>query len=260
MTDQTDAVEIVPFELLTQKEQWSHLQRFHLELWGSLPKASKTPKAEMEDWHRKAHLEGRNQRQEHTHTAIVKKDDGTSPSAKEMMRGGILNASQRKALKDLVENDFLALKAEINQFADDMAKQKRDEINAEWASKGADKTDFYARGRELMAEYRNGVDKLIMDARSKGVELTMPSFYGREIEAKVPGLQQAIKLAELDVESDRRRALNSLERARLTAQRKVLMTGVNEDALQILETIPNAKQLMIQAATERVNPQAVTAQ
>lgn len=260
MTDQTqEPLDIVPFQMLTQKEQWDHLQRFHTKMYYELSKASKTPKAEMEEWHAKVHLAGTNMRHPHTHTAAVPQKGQKSTELAPMDLTKPLGASQRKALKDLVENDFSALRAEINQFADDMARQKREEIQADYAARGADQTDFLARGRKLMNDYRVGCDQLTLEASRAGVELKMPGIYTRDIETKVNGLNTAIKLAEAEVDAERKRALNSLERARLTAQRKVLMSGVNEEALAILDTIPNARDLMVQAAQERANlPQAVT--
>lgn len=259
MTTEEEPFDIVPFDLLKQTEQVTHLRRWHTNLWRA-GIDTKTSKAVMAEWHTKSHLAGENTSKPHTHTAVAPRGDASAEelSAMDLMKP--LNASQRKALKDLVENDFLALKAEINQFADDMAAQRRTEINKEWAAKGADKTTFYAKGQELMAAYRNGADKLVMEARTAGVEFTMPAIGTREMEAKVPGLQTALKAAEAEVDVDRRRALNTLERARLTAQRKVLMTGVTEEALAILDTIPNAHALMVEAAAQRAGTQpSVTA-
>lgn len=254
MSDTTEPIDLAPFDLFTQKEQVAHLQRWHNNLWRA-GLDSKSTKATMEKWHTDAHLQGENVLRPHTHTSVAPKSDDDPADIGPMDLTKPLNASQRKALKDLVENDFLALKAEINQFADDMAAQRRQEINADYAARGADQTTFFTKGRALMQQYRVGCDALVLEARQAGVELKMPDIYSREIEAKTSGLQTSLRAAEADVDADRKRALNTLERARLTAQRKVLMSGVNQEALSILETIPNARSLMIEAASMRSNPE-----
>ena len=247
-----EPIDIAPFELLKQTEMHDHLRRHHTNLWRA-GIDSKATKAKMTEWHSESHLQGENIAKPHTHTAVGPASPQLDGEPLDLSKP--LNASQRKALKDLVENDFLALKAEINQFADDMAAQRRQEIHADYAARGADSTEFLARGRQLMMDYRNGVDKLVIAARTAGVELTMPDIGTRTMETKVAGLHEALRKAEAEVDADRRRALNTLERARLTAQRKVLMSGVNEEALALLETIPDARTLMITAAAERENPQ-----
>lgn len=257
MADDTTPVDIAPFDLLSQKEQHAHLSRFHTNLWrASL--TTKTSKADMQRIHDEAHL-GQSQvgtKEPHTHTAV--------PQGKadvDLTKGGILNSTQRKALKDLVDNDFLALKAEINQFANDMAQQAREKVRAEWAKKGANKEAFMGRASDLIRKYRDDADRLILEARTKGVELKIPSVdrYSSGIDASVAGLKEAIDAAVAVVEADRKRALTTLERQRLTAQRTVLMSGVNQDALAILDTIPDAKTLMVEAARERTNMQGITA-
>jgi len=252
-----EPIDLLPFDQMTQKEEWEHIQRYHgytVHYRYSLD--SKSRKADLQSAHEKMHLKGEvTPGREHTHTAVAPREDATPEELAALELGKPLNASQRKSLKDIVENDFLALKAEIVQFAGDIAKTRRDDIDKDFAKKGADQQAFEKKGRDLLMKYRNERDKLILDARAKGVELSLPQLKYGEVEAKMPGRLQAIAAAEADVEADKRRALNALERARLTAQRKVLMTGVTEESLKILDTIPSAKTLMLEAAAERSNPQ-----
>jgi len=124
----------------------------------------------------------------------------------------------------------------------------------------ADADLFKDRALAIIQDCRSAIDTLVIEARGKGVELSVQEHYsGRTTEAKVAGLQAAIKAAEAEVEADRKRALNTLERARLTAQRKVLMSGVSEEALTILDTIPNARTLMVEAAQQRIQPMGIDA-
>lgn len=247
-----EAVEVAPFDLHNQKEQWRHLQTLHNVPWGRL--TSKSRKAEFEKWHDEQHLHGSAIRVEHAHTAVA----GAAATDADSLDFDVtqpLNTSQRRALKELVDNDFLALKAEIVQFADDMARQRREELKAEYKAKGADASSFVERANALASAYRSDCDALVIEARRAGVELsTFKLDNYHHVESKVAGLTEALKAADDEVNTDRKRALNTLERARLTAQRKVLMSGVNTEALAILDTIPDARSLMLQAAAQRTAP------
>lgn len=251
-------VDIAPFDLLTQKEMHAHLTTHHVKPYEI---NTKTSKADMEVIHQQMHsgqIHPRyvQMRTAHTHTAVPQ----GKPTV-DITKGGLLGSTQRKALKDLVDNDFLALKAEINQFANDMAQQAREKVRAEWAKKGANKETYTEKANALIRKYRDDADRLVLEARSKGVDLKVPSVdrYSSGIEASVSGLKEAIDAAVQVVEADRKRALTTLERQRLTAQRTVLMAGVNQEALAILDTIPDAKTLMVEAAKQRTDMQGITA-
>lgn len=258
MTDNIEteeAIDLAPFELLTHDQQWAHLRKFHRVPHYRLN--TKSRKGEYEAWHYNAHLKGEGIREDHTHGAYVPKGDQPRTDMEPLDPSRPLNASQRKALKDLVDNDFLALRSEIQQFATDMARQRRDELRTEWADRGADPASFITRAEALAQEYRVAADALRLEARRSGIDLDMPTLYQDKIKARTDGLAEAIREAEQEIKADQVRALNTLERARLTAQRKVLMSGVDQEALSILETIPTAHDLMIQAAAER-GPREVT--
>lgn len=258
MTDSTEteaSIDLAPFELLTHKQQWAHLRDFHRVPYYKLN--TKSRKGEYEAWHHNSHLRGENVREDHTHAAFAPKGDDPRTDIEPLDTSRPLNASQRKALKDLVDNDFQALKSEIQQFATDMARQRRDELRAEWAERGADPSSFIERAEALAQEYRVAADALRLEARQAGIDLDMPTLYQDKIKARTDGLVEAIREAEQEIKADQVRALNTLERARLTAQRKVLMSGVDQEALSILETIPTAHDLMVQAAAER-GPREVT--
>lgn len=256
-------IDLAPFELLSQKEQWRHLNGYH-EYPMRRHLDSKSRKSAYEDAHSMSHLQDASIRRPHTHTAVAAASEAPEDPTSGKDLDGVdlskpLNVTQRRALRDLVENDFLAMKAEINQMADDMAKQRRDELTREWAARGADADQFERRGAELMETYRTAGAALIAEAQAAGVELAMPRIKDSypSLEAKVTGLHEALREVEQEVEADRRRALNTLERQRLTAQRKVLLTGVTQEALNILDTIPTASQLMLEAAAQRTERTAV---
>jgi hypothetical protein len=258
-------LDLAPFDMLTQKEQWAHLSQYHKTWQLSHGLNSKSRKDDMERAHRRSHMNDVGMGSAHTHTAVaaLNQPPGDDVSGSDLTGSDLsrpLNTTQRRALKDLVENDFLTMRAEIEQMAADMAQQRRVELTREWAERGADADAFERRGAELMTTYRKDAAALIAEARIAGVDLSMPNIKDSypSLEAKVTGLNETIRAAENEVDADRRRALNTLERQRLTAQRKVLLTGVTEEALAVLDTIPTAQALMLEAAAQRVERAAVT--
>lgn len=196
-------------------------------------------------------------RRSHTHTAVEPPAHSTEVAPLDPAKP--MNATQQRRLEKLVDNDFQALRAEINQMADDLAKAKRYELTKEWNDRGSNADAFVTQAQTLIREHRSVIDALVIEARSKGVELEVPESYRQQdIKAKVAGLKDAIKAAEADIEADRSRALNHLERARLTAQKKVLLAGITEEGFKLLEEIPDARTLLIQAQQERA-PQELSA-
>lgn len=259
MTDK-DAVDqpldVAPFDLLSQKNQWEHVNRFHntWEMRGQLN--SKSRKDAMETAHSRSHLEDVGVRKHHTHTAVEPAAQSTEVAPLDPSKP--MSATQQRRLEKLVDNDFQALQAEIDQMAADLAKEKRHELTKEWNDRGSNADAYVTRAQTLVREHRSAVEALVIDARSKGVELTVPEEYrSQEIKAKVAGLKDAISTAERDIEADRRRALNYLERARLTAQKKVLIAGITEEGFALLQEIPDARTLLMRAQQERMPQELV---
>lgn len=262
MTTTTEVpVDIAPLEMMTQKEQWAHLRDHHMNMpWGL---GSRSKKPDFEQWHTKAHSSDQKDeskpdyfRTSHTHTAgpstsLVVHDGDGKGQVKLPTFDKPLQAGQRKALKELVENDFAVLRAEIHQFADDEANRLRAEVRKEWAKKGADAPKFTKQAQDLLAKFHQDRQALIAKALAAGVEVEIPKTYDREVSTKVAGLDDAIRQSVAGVEADRKRALNALERSRLSAQRAVLMSGVTTEGLALLETIPTAQALMLEAGRQR---------
>ena len=67
----------------------------------------------------------------------------------------------------------------------------------------------------------------------------------------VEGRKQALDAAEKENKEYTERALLTLEAQRLAAQRKVLVSRVSAQAATILNEIPSAKELMVEAAAKQ---------
>jgi hypothetical protein len=193
-----------------------------------------------------------------------------------------LTAAEGKVLSELVNNDFAGLKAEMRAFAADNLSAKRAEINAEWDEKEAAIPDFAkdatetlrrnnaewsalkAKHDEAMAKMRikheDALKEITDKAKAKGVTLNETQVNVTEevngvnrtvtrtvYKANVEGRTEALKAAEVENSGFLSRAEMTLERQRLDAQRRVLVSRVNPEAARILDSIPNAKSMMIEA-------------
>lgn len=251
-------LEALPFEDMSKTEQIAHIREYH-----GRRTESRDTKAQIQWRHDNLHAsddQGSNPSRliAHQHVALVVaspvgvRRDLTAPLDKP------LNASERKALKDLVDNDFAALKQEIRRFASDATTAKRNEVMADWEAKGARKQEFLNRANDLRRTYAENVITLKAEADAAGIELTRLEGGGYTPQVTVKGLEEALRLVSNEIASEMDRALMTLERQRLTAQRQVLLAGITAEALNLLGEIPTAAQLMTEAALDRAN-KAVTA-
>lgn len=191
---------------------------------------------------------------DHVHVALPVSDEvlaaaASLTSGRDNTPIASLNASERKALKDVVDNDFSMLRSEMRAMGADMKAQRRREVEAEWAERRKAVKDFEAKARRAVDKAVKALRDLQTDATSAGVNLTVPSIHTDYIKAEAKGYEQAIRDADAEVDRELNRAELTLERQRLTAQRQVLLTGVSgEVAQQVLGSIPDAKTLMVEAA------------
>lgn len=166
-----------------------------------------------------------------------------------------LSVQERKVLKELVDNDFNALKAEMRQFAADALASAKAEIGSEWAS-AANKLSGYV-GKMVALTRKQQEEVAAMQAKHEDQRRALRDQASAEgivfadrhgtTDAVVQGKADAIKQAEANNAAMLERALMTLERQRLTAQRQVLVSGVSKEAASILDTIPDAKTLMVDA-------------
>ena len=259
-------VDVVPFTLMKRDPQSDHLHRMHgVSNWDV---NSKTTKARMEVVHNMHHAgEGRQSRSRqvpHTHSPIVSPVEVApkSPLSQEeqdglkqrLLEGKTLNTTERRALEKLVDNDFAALKTEVAQMGADLLAQRLAALKTEWAEKTDKIADYVRKVEATWREAQRQTSDLRALAAEDGVTLTVPEYsrYGKS-EGTVAGFATAEREIKQEVDADLKRAFNTLERSRLTAQRTVLLSAVSVEAAKVLDAIPSAKDLMMQASAARQN-------
>lgn len=219
----------------------------------------------------------------HNHAAITLNDEQSKVLSavrqNQKVSGTTLGARDQKVLKELVDNDFGSLKAEMRAFAADTLSAKISDINEEWDRKEKSIPDFatqatdqhrkhsdkvralqqrHAEEMKALKEAGEDAAKKIADkAKEKGVVLkegqeSYVDEFGVKrtrtiFTAEVEGRKEAIAEATKENTKMVDRALLTVEKQRLTAQRQVLLSSVPDAALPIVESIPDAKTLMVEA-------------
>lgn len=170
-----------------------------------------------------------------------------------------LGVGQARQLEKLVDNDFNQVKQEIYSQAKEMIEAKTLSLKGEYK---AEKLDQYTeQARVLCEEYNAKVRALKEEARKDSFRLDAPEVssvikpegrtHGPGISISDDRLQAAIKTATVEINQSEQGALLTLERQRLAAMRRVLIASITTDAEKILNDIPSARELMVQAARER---------
>lgn len=282
MTD--EATTEVPVSLPELTEEWTaddlreHLETYHVgkhrgarltsHMRGRDQRFDKCRKSSLIDVHSRLHTDEHYTTTnkhlfnivEHEHFALPETDE-LAPDGEKLKAGDapLLKTDERRILKDLVDSDFAGLRNEIIQMADDALAQSLKLVDEEF--KGAveqarrfteKKTKLARKQAEEATKLRNKHDdelaSLIEEARAAGVVL--PSLNSNEFQPE--NRDQRIEEVKAENKRDRDRALNTLERKRLGTQRTVLLTGLTGTAQLVLDQIPDAQRLMIEAAQERV--------
>jgi hypothetical protein len=182
------------------------------------------------------------------HEAISK---GEKPIAK-------LSAAERKALTALVDNDFAALTAEMRAFASEVKRSRKDAAKAEFESKKKDAEKYRKRLEKVNTKFRDAITAIKEEAEADGYTVgNMPynHYSGKHTSFEVAALSEALNAIDKEVDADLDRALSEVRTAHLAAQRTILLTGVPEGvATQVLNSIPSAKEMMVQAAAKQGQP------
>lgn len=219
------------------------------------------------------------------HNHVVVMSEGVSAAAeairsnKPIEGGKTMTASERKLLSELINNDFGTLKQEMKAFAADALAAKLAEVNTEWGDKESKIPDYASEATNLASSHQGQLDALrarhreeervlVAAHEAEMAEITRKaSAAGIQLSTKVVGAvrdgqrtsqttyqavlvgkKDAIEAATAENKAFTERALLTLESQRLTAQRRVLVSGVGPEAAKFLDSIPTAKELMIKAA------------
>lgn len=198
-----------------------------------------------------------------------------------------LSAAEAGVLKELVNNDFGGLKQEMSAFASDALAQQQSEIAAEWDEKEKALPDYADQATKAQRKYdeKRRALKAKFDAEKKALEDSFQDLFKGITEqakadsvvlvqeqesyidpsdlakrtrpiykASVEGRKEALENAAKENKKFLDRALMTLEGQRLAAQRRVLVSRVNPEGAAILDGIPDAKRMMIEAQQTSVRP------
>lgn len=305
-----DDAEVLEYPPITDSAEWTkdlildHIFSAHVPedrvqygfyIGSNLVRAGGTrdTKADLVAWHDQQHNDphatarwsGDRMRIPHVHTplSVEATDEQMAMASKarnnEPVSDKPLSVQERKVLKELVDNDFNALKSEMKQFAADSLIATTREIEADWADKVAaaptfaeEATNLFRDQKKAMQDLRDEYTRKINDLKAQqedtfkalleradrdgGVELKQTQSQHRDPEtgqydtiyqAEVKGLRDALSRAKAENNAALERGLMSLERQRLTAQRQVLVSGVSREAATILDSVPDAKSLMVES-------------
>lgn len=278
MTDTDSPLVVTAWELMNKDAKLRHL-RMHLTGHYS----SKTNVAELTRQHDLAHEEraqleagirperwrnalGDLQELVRERDALGHEHGSTVPTADEQevlnkIRGGLeldkpLPAGERKVLSTLVDNDFASIGAGMRQMAADTRQERLAAVEAEWKDKREEGPRYVTRIIAAAETYKQTLEQMVEDARLNGIKIipggnmtisVNPAYLGVE----VTGEREAANKVRAEVDADLNRAMLTLERQRLRSQRIIALSGVTPEAAKVLDTVPDARVLMLEAAQQR---------
>lgn len=188
-----------------------------------------------------------------------------------------LSASEAKVLRGVLDNDFASLANQMKALARDAIDSKRREINAEWDEREGSLPDFAGEANATAAKHREEtaqlaekqrverekltdqqsaeIEAVTESAKVAGITLTCTTVTAdgtqrRVYSGTIAGRNDAIKEAERQINDDLQRALLTVETQRLVANRRVLISQIGADGAKVLESIPKAADLMVDAQRE----------
>ena len=269
----TDAAttKAVPFEdLATKDDMWAHLHDHHGNMADSrlirqtYGGKSKVTKDTLIKYHNTLHQNNEVAVVAHTHVAITGDAKDEAQARLEALRNGEvyigekpLTSAERTALKTLVDNDFASLKSEMQQFAADTRIARTEEVRADWAAKRAEGVEYVDKMKSLIERFIEEAEALNEGAKAIGIKLDTSNIvyvaqqHRHRISYDAVGERDAVLQVEKEVKQDLDRALLTLERQRLTVHRSVLLASIPQGAQALVQELPKAGKLMLEAAQTR---------
>lgn len=159
-----------------------------------------------------------------------------------------LTVSERKLLTDLINNDFGKLKTEMRGFVDAQLASTMAELAAENETKQAGKIVWSERRRALTDKYE--ADFRVLQAEAESAGYSVPGNSGGIVYSQtigVVGYQQAVEKAKEEHRLALQAATNTVEAQRLTAIRRVMLASLTPAGRAMLDTLPDAKTMMVEA-------------
>ena len=194
----------------------------------------------------------------HTHLPVGLEDELDLAHAQEVREamkrgdntpGASLNATQRAALKAVVDNDFNAIDNEIRDMANTTMAERRRKIEEEFAAREQEAQDFVKKMQKQYDKMNRKVKKQVEAMEIEGIRFDRPSLYSLSINYRSVSKNEQLQKATAEIEAMKKEALAASQRQRLIAHRTILLTGVSEDAAKkVLDSIPDARTMMAQQA------------
>lgn len=242
MTTIPDSVEAGPFDVLSRAEMREHLTRHH-----NASLLAKATRGEMQATHDRMHSNNR-MVVAHTHVPADPGDSAFTDSP--------LSATEQRNVKQLVDNEFASLTAEMEVFCADMLESELATIEEEFTEKNTEGNDALADIKRVVARAQAEVQQIIDDARSRGVQVSGIDDYTwrnlrRDHSFTLPSKDERVAKAKERNRALIKRTNLTIERQRLRAQRRVLLSSISDDGQRVLDSIPSARDLMVAAQADQ---------
>lgn len=179
--------------------------------------------------------------------------------------GRVLSVTERKALERLIDNDFASLRNEMRAYAEEILAERLKAVEEEFADRKKEAEKRRKAAIKALVKANKEIAKSLQDAKDAGITISGVTYsslseehYEHAVLASIEGQKEAESKVRGENRNDLQTALHTLERQRLAAQRLVLLAGISPEGQKLLDTIPDAKTLMVEAAQERAT-KAITA-
>ena len=268
-TEDSTTAKALPFNDMPKHDMEKHLINAHRFYIGSAV-GSRWSKERAIEFHDKFHQDHKDPEVRNAHWAFdheheqVEQDPEQQKRFEQVLNGALpdkpLSASERKVLKELVDNDFNRLKSEMRQFSADALNVALAEVKAEWESKVEDGPRYVARMDEIITRAREEASLLVEEAKTNGIAVNGIDVYSRrEGGYRVIGRDEALSKVMHEHQATLDRALLTLDQQRLATQRIVMLSGVSAESRKLLDTLPTARTAMVEASQAEQNVKQINA-
>jgi hypothetical protein len=190
----------------------------------------------------------------HKHEALSESADLRAAAVAARTGGQIsdkpLPGQQLRLLMEIVRQDFKIIEQEIKEFAGEAKEAKFKEIREEYKAKEGDAPKLKKKAELKLAKLLEELRTMREEAGEAGISLSTPHFQSI-VSFEIKGLQEALKIANEENTAALNRALARLEREKAVALRRVQLAGISPEAVKLLDELPDARKMMIDAAAQQ---------
>lgn len=161
-----------------------------------------------------------------------------------------LPTAQLRLLTEIVRQDFRIIEQEMREFATEALEAKHKDIRAEYEAKKGDAPKLRDKAQAKLAKLQEELRQMREEAAAAGITLTTPHF-SAGVTYEIKGLADALKTAKEENAHALNRAIARLEREKAVALRRVQLAGISPEAVKLLDELPDARQMMVEAAAQK---------